>query len=128
MSLNPKAIPRRCFYLCCTFYNALLSISARAQLKADFNPSKTSDCESLITKFNDNSTGNPVSWQWNLGNGSTSTQQSPSASYTAPGTYKVTLTVKDAAGNTSTAEKDRYRMGKAPTGFYRQPCQRLYTL
>lgn len=81
----------------------LTSVSVHAQLKADFTPSKTSDCESLITKFTDNSAGNPVSWQWDLGNGFTSTQQSPSASYTSPGTYKVTLTVKNAAGNTSTA-------------------------
>ncbi|WP_341843025.1 PKD domain-containing protein [Chitinophaga caseinilytica] len=80
-------------------------ISAKAQLRADFTPSKSSDCESLITRFNDNSTGNPVSWQWNLGNGSVSTAQNPSASYTSPGTYKVTLTVKDAAGNTNSTEK-----------------------
>lgn len=105
MSLVPKATPGGAFTYVVLFIMLLLSVSARAQVKADFNPSKTSDCESLITKFNDISTGSPVSWQWNLGNGSTSTQQSPSASYTAPGTYKVTLTVKDAAGNTSTAEK-----------------------
>ncbi|WP_307726087.1 PKD domain-containing protein [Chitinophaga cymbidii] len=105
MSLYRKATPG--VVLTCTmfFIALLLNVSARAQLKADFTPSKTSDCESLITKFNDNSTGNPVSWQWNLGNGATSTEQSPSASYTAPGTYKVTLTVKNAAGTTSTAEK-----------------------
>ncbi|PSL28978.1 PKD domain-containing protein [Chitinophaga ginsengisoli] len=87
------------------FTMLLLSVTVHAQVKADFNPSKASDCESLITKFNDNSTGNPVSWQWNFGNGFTSTQRSPSASYTSPGTYTVTLTVKDAAGNTSTAQK-----------------------
>src|SRR5687768_305360 len=105
MSLVPKATPGGAFTYVVLFMMLLLGVSARAQVKADFNPGKTSDCESLITKFNDISTGSPVSWQWNLGNGSTSTQQSPSASYTAPGTYKVTLTVKDAAGNTSTAEK-----------------------
>lgn len=105
MSLNTKATPGVAFTCVIVFITLLLSISAQAQLKADFTPSKTSDCESLITKFTDNSTGAPVSWQWNLGNGSTSTQQSPSASYTSPGNYKVTLTVKNAAGNTSTAEK-----------------------
>jgi gliding motility-associated-like protein len=87
------------------FIMLLLSVSVHAQVKADFNPSKSSDCESLITRFNDNSTGSPVSWQWNFGNGFTSTQQSPSASYTSPGNYTITLTVKDAAGNTSTAQK-----------------------
>ncbi|WP_277749901.1 PKD domain-containing protein [Chitinophaga barathri] len=105
MSLNPKATPGVALTCVILFITLLLNVSAHAQLRADFTPSKTSDCESLITKFNDNSTGNPVSWQWNLGNGATSTQQSPSASYTTPGTYKITLTVKDATGNTSNMEK-----------------------
>ncbi|SIN83114.1 PKD domain-containing protein [Chitinophaga niabensis] len=91
----------------CTFTVFFLMLfSAHAQqLKAEFTPTKTSDCESLITKFVDNSTGTPVSWQWDLGNGSTSTQQSPSASYTTAGTYKVKLTVKNAAGATNSIEK-----------------------
>lgn len=105
MSLNTRATPGVALTYVVLLMMLLLSASAQAQLKADFTPSKTGDCESLITKFNDNSTGNPVSWQWNLGNGATSTQQSPSASYTTPGAYKVTLTVKDGAGNTSTAER-----------------------
>ncbi|MRG44240.1 PKD domain-containing protein [Chitinophaga sp. SYP-B3965] len=101
MSLSTKAAA-----FAYTVFFVMLSIAAQAQqLTANFTPSKTSDCESLITKFTDNSTGTPVSWQWNLGNGSTSTQQSPSASYTTPGTYKVTLTVKNAAGASSTVEK-----------------------
>lgn len=105
MSLNIKTTPHVALTCAVLFIMLLLSVSARAQLKADFTPSKTSDCESLITKFIDNSTGNPVSWQWNLGNGFTSTEQSPSASYTSPGTYNVTLTVTNATGSTSTAIK-----------------------
>lgn len=101
----------------------LLTASTHAQIKADFTPSKTSDCESLITTFNDNSTGNPVSWQWNLGNGATSTQQSPSASYTSPGTYKVILTVKDVSGNTSTAEKTVTVWGKPRPDFTASPAK-----
>ncbi|MBW8683578.1 PKD domain-containing protein [Chitinophaga rhizophila] len=91
---------------CAILWNILmLNVSAYAQLKADFTPGKTSDCESLITKFVDNSSGNPVSWKWDFGNGFTSTDQSPSAAYTSPGVYKVTLTVKNATGNTSAATK-----------------------
>lgn len=123
MSLNTKAttgvaIPCTVFLLM-----LLLSVSAHAQLKADFTPSKTSDCESLITKFIDNSTGNPVSWQWNLGNGFTSTEQSPSASYTTPGNYKVTLTVKNAAGNTSTATNTVTVWGKPKPDFTASPAK-----
>jgi len=123
MSLNLKAIPRIAFAYVVLFVPLLLSFVARAQLKADFTPSKPGDCESLITRFNDNSTGNPVSWQWNFGNGATSTQQSPSASYTAPGTYKVTLTVKDAAGNSSSAEKTVTVWDKPQPNFTASPAK-----
>jgi len=105
MSSITKATRGVAFTYVVLFIMLLLSVSVHAQIKADFNPSKSSDCESLITTFNDNSTGSPVSWQWNFGNGFTSTQQSPRASYTSPGTYTVTLTVKDAAGNSSSAQK-----------------------
>jgi gliding motility-associated-like protein len=123
MSLSTKATPGVAVTYAAIFVLFLLSVSAQAQLKADFTPSKTSDCESLITKFNDNSTGNPVSWQWNLGNGATSTQQSPSASYTSPGTYKVTLTVKDAAGNTSSAERSVTVWEKPKPDFTASPAK-----
>ncbi|UPK72275.1 PKD domain-containing protein [Chitinophaga filiformis] len=99
----------------------LLTTVAHAQLKADFTPSKTSDCESLITQFIDKSDGNPVSWQWNLGNGFTSTEQSPSAAYTSPGTYNVTLTVKNAAGNTSTVTKTVTVWAKPEPDFSASP-------
>ncbi|WP_346320918.1 PKD domain-containing protein [Chitinophaga sp. YIM B06452] len=123
MSLLPKAAPGRAITYVVLFLMLLTGVSARAQLRADFTPSKSGDCESLITKFNDNSTGNPVSWQWNLGNGATSTQQSPSASYTTAGTYKVTLTVKDAAGNTSTAEKSVTVWEKPKPDFTASPAK-----
>lgn len=102
MSLNAKATLGNACTFVVLWVMLLLNVPAYAQLKAAFTPSKTSDCESLITKFNDRSTGNPASWQWDLGNGFTSNDQSPSAAYTSPGIYKVTLTVKDASGSTST--------------------------
>lgn len=45
-----------------------------------------------------------VSYRWNFGDGTTLTQEDPFAThlYTEPGDYTVTLTVKDAAGMTST--------------------------
>ena len=44
--------------------------------------------------------GSVVSYQWNIGDGSTSTQQNPSHSYSSAGTYTVTLTVTDDDGAT----------------------------
>ncbi len=51
-------------------------------------------CSFNVT-FEDNSTVNQGSvdnWLWNFGDGTTSTQQNPAHTYTAPGTYTVTLT------------------------------------
>jgi gliding motility-associated-like protein len=68
---------------------------------ADFSADVTSGCPpSLLVHFTDLSTGNPVSWNWNFGNGNTSTLQNPTAVYTSPGTYSVSLTVS--GGNTKT--------------------------
>jgi gliding motility-associated-like protein len=39
-----------------------------------------------------------VSWAWNFGNGETSTIQNPSTTYTANGTYTVSLTITDQFG------------------------------
>jgi CSLREA domain-containing protein len=51
--------------------------------------------------FNDTSSGSPASWSWSFGDGITSTEQSPSHVYAAPGTYNVTLTATNAGGSSS---------------------------
>ncbi len=43
--------------------------------------------------FTDISSGNPVSWYWDFGDGSNSTLQHPSHQYSAPGLYLVCLTI-----------------------------------
>jgi PKD repeat protein len=58
----------------------------------------------LDVAFADASTGSPMSWSWDFGDGTISTEQSPTHAYTAAGTYDVSLTVVNAQGSTSTAE------------------------
>lgn len=43
--------------------------------------------------FIDQSTGSPGTWLWDFGDGNTSTSQNPTHSYSASGTYTVSLTV-----------------------------------
>ena len=66
-----------------------------------------SSCFLSAVQFIDNSTsGNPndelVSWLWNFGDGSTSTNQNPTHLYPQAGNYSVTLTVTTANGCTNT--------------------------
>lgn len=86
----------------------LMAFTAHAQLKADFTADNTADCGLLVTTFTDHSTGSPVSWQWDLGNGFTSTEQNPQASYVTAGSYTVKLTVTDATGATNTIIKTNF--------------------
>jgi gliding motility-associated-like protein len=55
-------------------------------------------CGSLAATFNNLSTG-AVAWNWDFGNGNTSTAQNPaSQNYTAPATYVATLAATSASG------------------------------
>jgi PKD repeat protein len=68
---------------------------------ADFTASTLLGIVPLVVTFTDRSTGNPVSWDWNLGDGSRSSEQNPTHIYVVPGNYTVTLTVRNSAGATS---------------------------
>lgn len=85
----------------------LFSSASKAQPIADFSAQQTSGCAPLIVRFNDESLGNPTEWTWDLGNGTTSFLQHPSVTYFNPGTYSITLTVKNNQG-TSTVTKQAY--------------------
>ena len=67
---------------------------------AGFTATPTSGTAPLAVSFTDTSTNAPTSWAWDFdGNGSTdSTLQNPQHTYSAPGTYSVTLTATNAAG------------------------------
>ena len=69
-----------------------------------FSASTQAGTAPLTVTFTNSSTGNPTSFLWNFGNGTTSTLQTPSpVTYGQAGTYNVSLTVSNTAGsNTST--------------------------
>lgn len=79
----------------------------RAQLSASFSATTVQGCAPVLVRFTDQSTGNPTSWQWDLGNGTISYLQNPAATYFNPGTYTIKLTVSDGTQN-STVEKTGY--------------------
>ena len=84
----------------CLFFTVLLFTagSSFAQLHADFTSSPNAGCPPLVVSFADNSTGNPTSWKWDLGNNTISYLQNPIATYFNPGTYNVKLIITSASG------------------------------
>jgi PKD repeat protein len=62
-------------------------------------------CQELSCTFVDRSTdrdGSVVSWQWNFGDGTTSTERNPSHTYSGPGRFDVLLMVTDDDGAAAT--------------------------
>ena len=52
-------------------------------------------------QFTDTSAGSPTAWQWNFGDGSTSTAQNPTHAFSTAGSKTVALTVSNASGSNS---------------------------
>lgn len=72
---------------------------------AQFAASPSSTCDGVV-QFTDQSTGLPFSWQWDFGDGGSSTDQHPQHTYAAPGSYSVTLTVENINGTDSETQVD----------------------
>ena len=67
--------------------------------------------------FEDHSTG-AASWMWSFGDGQTSTAQNPQHTYTAPGSYTVSLKVRDSTGSQSNAmTRPQYIVVAAEPGY-----------
>ncbi len=65
---------------------------------ADFVISKKSGRTPLSISCEDRSSGTIESWSWNFGDESNSIEQNPVHTYTKPGTYSISLTVKGPYG------------------------------
>ena len=70
-------------------------INSNAQLNANFQADQLIGCPPFLVQFSDLSTGSPSSFFWDLGNGTTSTQQNPGTIYFNPGLYTVKLIIRN---------------------------------
>ncbi|MFC1502093.1 PKD domain-containing protein [bacterium] len=73
---------------------------------ADFAADSTSGFKPLAVSFADSSTGVITDWEWDFGDGQTSTEQNPEHIYTEPGIYSVCLTVSGPAGSDQYVRED----------------------
>jgi PKD repeat protein len=74
-------------------------LRSHAPPHAGFTASPTSGPAPLTVDFTNTSTGNYTDVLWDFGDGITSTQASPTHTYTLTGTYTVTLTVSQLTGS-----------------------------
>lgn len=84
-----------------------------------------SQANGLTVLFTDTSTGKPIEWLWDFGDGSTSNAQNPSHTYAQAGTYRVTLTASNAAGSSSTINNVTVSLGAAPKADFTFQVSRL---
>ena len=73
---------------------------------AGFSASPKSGPPPLSVNFTEQATGDITSWNWDFGDGSTSTAQNPSHTYTDFGTYTVSLTVTGPQGSDTRTKTD----------------------
>lgn len=82
------------------------------------NDPKQGACPPLLVSFTDNSLNDIVSWQWDFGDSTTSSQQTPQKVYTEPGLYDVKLVVGTVEGCTDTLTNYGVAEVLGPSGTY----------
>ncbi|NPE27270.1 PGF-pre-PGF domain-containing protein [Methanococcoides sp. SA1] len=78
--------------------NNYIVVVARVPPVAEFSSNITTGTEPLSIKFEDLSS-NALTWEWNFGEGNTSTEIDPVHTYAVPGTYNVSLNVSNYDGS-----------------------------
>jgi PKD repeat protein len=85
----------------------MLTSAALAQAPvSDFSGAPLVGAPTLSVSFTDASTGSPTSWDWDFGDGGSSTAQSPGHDYTSAGSYAVSLTATNAGGEDTEVKPD----------------------
>jgi PKD repeat protein len=81
---------------------------------AAFSAQQASGVSPLTVSFMDQSLGNVSSWEWDFGDGTTSTEQNPVHGYEYPGSYTVTLKVSGLRGSNETVKPSFITVSNPP--------------
>lgn len=100
----------------CGTNTSVSSVTVTTAPTAGFNAPVTSGCAPLTVTFNNTSTSNATSFQWEFPGGtpSTSTLQNPTVTYNAPGLYTVILTASNSAGSNTATLTNYITVGTVP--------------
>ncbi len=86
-------------------------ITVFAPPENEFTVDDTAGCVPFTTSFTDQSSpgdGSLTDWEWDFGDGTSSSAQDPTHTYTSPGTYNVTLFTTDDNGCRDSEVKNNY--------------------
>lgn len=105
-----QSVPARSFSIHVKDCNDALTTNSGApdELEASFRVDKTYGPAPLTVQFEDRSSGDPVSWLWIFGDGTSDTVQNPQHIYNEEGIYTVKLSVRDADSTVSVETRENY--------------------
>jgi chitodextrinase len=81
-------------------------------LLAEFSGDSQEGLIPLEAGFEDQSSGDIVSWFWDFGDGQVSMEQNPIHTYATEGNYTVSLTVNDSGGHSATEVKENFVLAR----------------
>jgi PKD repeat protein len=105
----------------CTQTEVKTDVVSVSTTRALFAANPRVGCPPLNANFTNFSTGSQLTYFWDFGDGTTSTQQLPTHTYTTSGTFTVSLTVTDSSGCTNTLTKQAYIQTVNPAAGYIAP-------
>ena len=83
-------------------------------MTASFSTDVSGESAPVIAQFSDTSQGTVTSWQWDFGDGVSSTEQNPTHEYTKAGSYAVQLKVSGLGGNDTATLSEPLRVVAGP--------------
>lgn len=81
------------------------NVTVNPQPTAGFTSSVTNGCQNTPIVFTNTSTGNPLSWSWSFGDGSTSILQNPTHTFPNSGSFSTNLIVTNSFGCSDTVQQ-----------------------
>ena len=88
--------------------------SGNESITADFSASPLTGEAPLTVQFTDRSTGSPETWEWDFGDGGTSSAKNPSHTYSRAGTYTVSLEAGNGVSSDSEVTKNFITVKEKP--------------